>query len=67
MVGGVCYMRWRTCLYNAVILCVFIVVQVVADLQYNPMTVFQLLLNTASLEHDLTQIYKRLVSEKVIT
>lgn len=38
--------------------------QVVTDLQYVPMTVFQLLLNTASLEQDLTQIYKRLVSEK---
>lgn len=36
-----------------------------ADLQYSPMTVFQLLLNTATLEHDLTQIYKRLISEKV--
>ncbi|KAG0724668.1 WASH complex subunit 5 [Chionoecetes opilio] len=38
--------------------------QVVADLQYMPMTVFQLLLNTAGLEHHLAQIYKRLVAEK---
>ncbi|XP_042234662.1 WASH complex subunit 5-like isoform X2 [Homarus americanus] len=40
--------------------------QVVSDMQYSPMIVFQLMLNTATLEHDLNQIYKRLVEEKFI-
>ncbi|KAK7066277.1 hypothetical protein SK128_025439 [Halocaridina rubra] len=40
--------------------------QVVNDIQYSPMTVFHLLLNTAILEYDLNQTYKRLVEEKSI-
>nr|XP_045581537.1 WASH complex subunit 5-like [Procambarus clarkii]XP_045581547.1 WASH complex subunit 5-like [Procambarus clarkii]XP_045581556.1 WASH complex subunit 5-like [Procambarus clarkii] len=40
--------------------------QVVSDMQYSPMMVFQLMLNTATLEIDLNQTYKRLVEEKSV-
>lgn len=40
--------------------------QVVSDMQYSPMMVFHLMLNTATLELELNTIYKRLFEEKVI-
>ncbi|XP_071514464.1 WASH complex subunit 5 isoform X1 [Panulirus ornatus] len=40
--------------------------QVVSDMQYTPMLVFRLMQSTASLEHDLSQTYKRLIKEKSV-
>ncbi|KAK3865433.1 hypothetical protein Pcinc_028961 [Petrolisthes cinctipes] len=38
--------------------------QVVNDMQYSPMTVFKLMINTATLELDLNQTFKKLVEDK---